>query len=165
MLQGILAGILTSVDVLGLYVLLPTVRYRLLLSVWTASLHMLFPLLGFELGNYIVRFLLDWGQWISSILLFCIGLQLLLFSNNNEKRPISPILLAITASLDTFSVSVSFGMLNIEKMLFIISAGASAFICSYAALIIARKNQRILGKNLQIIAGIVFIIMSILTVK
>lgn len=163
-MQGILAGILTSVDVIGLYVLLPTVRYRLLLSVWTASLHMLFPLLGFELGNYIVRFLLDWGQWISSILLFCIGLHLLLFSNNNEKRPISPLLLAVTVSLDTFSVSVSFGMLNLEKMFFIMSAGASAFICSYAALIIARKNQRILGKNIQMIAGIVFIIMSILAV-
>ncbi|MFJ7952361.1 manganese efflux pump MntP family protein [Lysinibacillus sp. NPDC096418] len=164
-MQGILAGILTSVDVIGLYVLLPTVRYRLLLSVWTASLHMLFPLLGFELGNYIVRFLLDWGQWISSILLFCIGLQLLLFSNNNEKRTISPILLAVTASLDTFSVSVSFGMLNLEKTIFIMSAGVSAFICSYIALTIARKNEHFLGANLQIIAGIVFIIMSIFAVK
>lgn len=164
-MQGILAGILTSVDVMGLYVLLPTVRYRLLLSVWTASLHMLFPLLGFELGNYIVRFLLDWGQWISSILLFCIGLQLLLFSNKNEKRTISPILLAVTASLDTFSVSVSFGMLNLEKTIFIMSAGASAFICSYIALTIARKNELFLGTNLQIFAGIVFIIMSILALK
>ena len=164
-MQGILAGILTSVDVMGLYVLLPTVRYRLLLSVWTASLHMLFPLLGFELGNYIVRFLLDWGQWISSILLFCIGLQLLLFSNKNEKRTISPILLAVTASLDTFSVSVSFGMLNLEKTIFIMSAGVSAFICSYIALTIARKNERFFGTNLQIFAGIVFIIMSILALK
>lgn len=164
-MQGILAGILMSVDVIGLYVLLPTVRYRFLLSVWTAALHMLFPLVGFELGNYIVRFLLDWGQWISSILLFCIGLQLLLSSNKSEKRMISPILLAITASLDTFSVSVSFGMLNLEKMIFIMSAGISAFICSYVALLLARKNERILGTNLQIIAGIVFIIMSIFAIK
>ncbi len=85
-MQGILAGILTSVDVIGLYVLIPNIRYRLLLSVWTAALHMLFPLLGFELGNYLVRFLLEWGQWISSILLFCIGLHLLLFSHKNEKN-------------------------------------------------------------------------------
>ena len=164
-MQGILAGILTSVDVIGLFVLLPTVRYRFLLSVWTASLHMLFPLIGFELGNYIVHFLMDWGQWISSILLFCIGLQILLFSNKNEKRMISPILLAVTASLDTFSVSVSFGMLNLEKTIFIMSAGASAFICAYIALTIARKNEHILGANLQIIAGIVFIVMSVLAVK
>ena len=149
---------------IGLYVLLPNVRFRLLLSVWTASLHMLFPLLGFELGHFMVRFLLDWGQWISSILLFCIGLHLLLFSNNAENKSIPPILLAVTASLDTFSVSVSFGMLNLEKLIFIISAGASAFICSYIALVVARKNKRILGNNIQKLAGVVFIIMGILSI-
>ncbi|MET4560580.1 manganese efflux pump MntP [Lysinibacillus parviboronicapiens] len=164
-MQGILAGILTSVDVIGLYVLIPNIRYRLLLSVWTAALHMLFPLLGFELGNYLVRFLLEWGQWISSILLFCIGLHLLLFSHKNEKITISPVLLAVTASLDTFSVSVSFGMLNLEKTIFIISAGISALICSYGALVIARRSQVFFGKNIQIIAGIVFIIMSMLAIQ
>ncbi|MFY0518350.1 manganese efflux pump MntP family protein [Lysinibacillus sp. UGB7] len=164
-MQGILAGVLTSVDVIGLYVLIPNIRYRLLLSVWTAALHMLFPLLGFELGNYLVRFLLEWGQWISSILLFCIGLHLLLSSHKNEKITISPVLLAVTASLDTFSVSVSFGMLNLEKTIFIISAGMSALICSYGALVIAQRSQVFFGKNIQIIAGVIFIMMSILAIQ
>ena len=158
-MQGILAGILTSVDVIGLYVLLPNVRYRLFLSLWTAALHMLFPLLGFELGSYLVRFLLEWGQWISSILLFCIGMHLLLFSH------ISPVLLAVTASLDTFSVSVSFGMLNLEKTIFIMSAGLSALICAYGSLVIARRSQVFFGNKIQIIAGIIFIIMSILAIQ
>jgi len=164
-LQGILAGIITSVDVIGLYVLLPNVKYRFFLSVWTAALHMLFPLLGFELGSYLMRFLLEWGQWISSILLFCMGLHLLLFSRKDEKVTISPILLAVTASLDTFSVSVSFGMLNLEKMVFIISAGVSALICSYGSLVIARKSQTLLGNKFQIITGIFFIIMGFLAIR
>lgn len=164
-MQGILAGILTSVDVIGLYVLSPNVKYRLLLALWTAALHMLFPLLGFELGNYLVRFLLEWGQWISSILLFCIGMHLLLFSHRDEKVTISPILLAVTASLDTFSVSVSFGMLNLEKTIFIISAGISALICAYGSLVIARRSQVFFGNKIQIMAGIVFIIMSILAIQ
>ncbi|AHN20498.1 hypothetical protein FCT18_18440 [Lysinibacillus sphaericus] len=164
-MQGILAGILTSVDVIGLFVLIPNVRYRLFLAVWTATLHMLFPLLGFELGSYLVRFLLEWGQWISSILLFSIGLHLLLSSHKNEKITISPVLLAVTASLDTFSVSVSFGMLNLEKTIFIISAGLSAFICSYGSLVLARRSQVFFGNKIQIIAGIIFIIMSILAIK
>jgi manganese efflux pump family protein len=164
-LQGILAGILTSVDVIGLYVLMPNVRYRLFLSVWTASLHMLFPLLGFEFGHFLVRFLLEWGQWISSILLFCMGLHLLLFSRKDEKVTISPILLAVTASLDAFSVSVSFGMLNIEETVFIISAGVSALICSYGSLVIARRSQVLLGNKLQVITGIFFIIMGFLAIR
>ncbi|OEC00853.1 membrane protein [Lysinibacillus sphaericus] len=164
-MQGILAGILTSVDVIGLFVLIPNVRYRLFLAVWTATLHMLFPLLGFELGSYLVRFLLEWGQWISSILLFSIGLHLLLSSHKNEKITISPVLLAVTASLDTFSVSVSFGMLNLEKTIFIISAGLSAFICSYGSLVLARRSQVFFGNKIQIIAGIIFIVMSLLAIK
>ncbi|WP_339261473.1 manganese efflux pump [Lysinibacillus sp. FSL K6-3209] len=164
-MQGILAGILTSVDVIGLFVLIPNVRYRLFLAVWTATLHMLFPLLGFELGSYLMRFLLEWGQWISSILLFSIGLHLLLSSHKNEKITISPVLLAVTASLDTFSVSVSFGMLNLEKTIFIISAGLSAFICSYGSLVLARRSQVFFGNKIQIIAGIIFIVMSILAIK
>jgi len=151
--------------VIGLYVLLPNVKYRFFLSVWTAALHMLFPLLGFELGSYLMRFLLEWGQWISSILLFCMGLHLLLFSRKDEKVTISPILLAVTASLDTFSVSVSFGMLNLEKMVFIISAGVSALICSYGSLVIARKSQTLLGNKFQIITGIFFIIMGFLAIR
>ncbi|MCL1697505.1 MULTISPECIES: manganese efflux pump [unclassified Lysinibacillus] len=164
-MQGILAGILTSVDVIGLYVLIPNVRYRFFLSVWTAALHMLFPLLGFEFGHFLMRFLLEWGQWISSILLFCMGLHLLLFSQKDEKATISPILLAVTASLDTFSVSVSFGMLNIEKTVFIVSAGVSALICSYGSLVIARKSQVLLGNKSQMIAGIFFIIMGFLAIR
>lgn len=164
-MQGILAGVLTSVDVIGLFVLIPNVRYRLFLAMWTATLHMLFPLLGFELGNYLVRFLLEWGQWISSILLFGIGLHLLLFSQKNEKITISPVLLAVTASLDTFSVSVSFGMLNLEKTIFIMSAGLSAFVCAYGALVVARRSQVFFGNKIQIIAGIIFIIMSVLAIQ
>ncbi|GLC87935.1 manganese efflux pump MntP [Lysinibacillus piscis] len=164
-MQGIIAGIITSIDVIGLYIVLPNVRYRLLLSIWTAFLHMLFPLLGFELGNYLLQFLVEWGQWISSILLFCIGLQLLLFSHQEKKITISPILLAITASIDTFSVSISFGMLNLEKTIFIMSAGIGALICSYVSLVIARKSQVLWGEKISIIAGIVFIIMSILAVQ
>ncbi len=150
---------------IGLYVLIPNVRYRFFLSIWTAALHMLFPLLGFELGNYLVRFLLEWGQRISSILLFCIGLHLLLFSKKDENVTISPILLAVTASLDTFSVSVSFGMLHLEKTVFIMSAGVSALICSYGSLVIARRGQVLLGNKFQIITGIFFIIMGVLAIR
>ncbi|MEG0259902.1 MAG: manganese efflux pump [Lysinibacillus sp.] len=162
-MQGVIAGLLTSIDVFGLYILMPSVKSRILLSLWTASLHMLFPFLGFELGNWILQFLLEWAKWISSILLFCVGLQLLLSSNAKRNSAVSPLILAVIASLDTFSVSISFGMLNLEKTIFIVSAGISAFACSYIALVIARRSKRIMGTKINIVAGIVFIIMSIWT--
>ncbi|MNH48356.1 hypothetical protein D3C79_1121520 [compost metagenome] len=56
-------------------------------------------------------------------------------------------------------------MLNLEEKLFIVSAGASALICSYGSLVIANKSQVFLGSKIQIIAGIIFIIMSILAIQ
>jgi len=91
--------------------------------------------------------------------------HLLLFSHRDEKVTISPVILAVTASLDTFSVSVSFGMLSLEKTIFIMSAGLSALICAYGSLVIARRSQVFFGNKIQIVAGIIFIIMSILAIR
>jgi putative Mn2+ efflux pump MntP len=93
------------------------------------------------------------------------GLHLLLFSRRNERVTISPILLAVTASLDAFSVSVSFGMLNLEKTVFILSAGLSALICSYGSLVIAHRSQVLLGNKFKIITGVFFIIMGFLAIR
>ena len=154
-MQGILAGILTSVDVIGLYVLIPNVRYPFFISLDSCFAYAV-PVIRFRVRTFLVHFFLEWGQWISSILLFCMGLHLLLFTRKDEKVTISPILLAVTASLDTFSVSISFGMLHLEKSVFIISAGVSALICSYGSLVIARRSQVLLGDKFQIITGIFY---------
>ena len=156
----IIVGLLMGVDVLAIYVLLPFVKRKLLLSIWTALLHMLFPLLGYVIGGMLYSVFEQAASILSIILLFCIGLQFLLTEDDSDFH-INPLILAISVSLDTFSVSVSFGMLNLQKQLFILSAGMSAFVCSYSALTFLRRMIKINRKYLNRLVGTLLVGLSI----
>lgn len=164
-MQEIVAGILMAFDVVALYLITPKVRAKFLLASWTTFLHILFPLLGFQFGTWISDILQGWTTPLSSLLLFFLGLQLLLSSKNIDIPAISLPIFAIFASLDTFSVSLSFGMLNLEKSVFIVSSGVSTFILSYSALLIAEKSNLLKSYIFKRIAGLVLVVMSILLIK
>ncbi|AWE06293.1 hypothetical protein DCE79_02330 [Lysinibacillus sp. 2017] len=164
-MQEIIAGILMSFDVVALYLISSKVRAKFLLALWTAFLHMLFPFLGFRFGEWASNFLASWTMPLSSLLLFFVGLQLLL-SSKNVDVPLIPLpIIAIFASLDTFSVSLSFGMLNLEKSVFIISAGVATFILSYISLLIAQRSELLKSYIFKRVAGLILIVMSILLIK
>lgn len=161
-MQEIIFGLIVSLDVAALYLLIPNVTSRFFLSMWTAILHMIFPIIGFTVGNWMLHLLAQWSNIVSSCLLFFIGLQFIVSSKNPYfSIPIG--LLAITSSLDTFSVSISFGMLNLQKYYFIASAGIWAFILSYTALYLAKSGISIKSTPLKWIAGISLITISVYT--
>ena len=153
------AGFLTALDVVALYSVLPKIRFPLMLALWTGFLHMIFPFLGFLAGEWLTNLLLEGGRWISSVLLFLTGLHLCLNQQKPTSTYITPALLAIVVSIDTFSVSLSFGMLHLHRWVFLISAGIFAFIFSYIAL----ESKLIKGPILTRISGVCLIIMSVLT--
>ncbi len=164
-MQEIVAGIVMSFDVVALFLVANNVKYKWLLACWTACLHMIFPLIGFYFGEWLGEFLIQWSNLISVVLLFFVGLQMLL-SRKNEDFPAKTLpIIAIFASVDTFSVSLSFGMLQLEKYFFIISAGFSTLVLSYVALVIAEKNTIFKNGLLKKIAGLLLIIMSILLLE
>ena len=164
-MQEIVAGVVMSFDVVALFLVANNVKYKWLLACWTACLHMIFPLIGFYFGEWLGEVLVQWSNGISVLLLFFIGLQLLL-SRKNEDFPAKALpIIAIFASFDTFSVSLSFGMLKLEKYLFIISAGFSTLVLSYIALVIAQKNTIFKHDLLKRMAGLLLIIMSILLLE
>ena len=164
-MQEIVAGVVMSFDVVALFLVANNVKYKWLLACWTACLHMIFPLIGFYFGEWLGEFLIQWSNLISVVLLFFVGLQMLL-SRKNEDFPAKTLpIIAIFASFDTFSVSLSFGMLKLEKYLFIISAGFSTLVLSYIALVIAQKNTIFKNDLLKRMAGLLLIIMSILLLE
>lgn len=160
-MQEVIAGLVTVIDVVALYLMLPKVKRRFLLAIWTAILHMLFPLIGFWLGDWTLQMFMSWGEILSSILLFVVGLQILFSAHNVQTPTLHPILLALMASIDAFSVSVSFGMLELQKHIFILTAGFSAFILSYSSLVIASKIHSFRGTFFNYIAAISLIVMSV----
>ena len=155
----LIAGLLTALDVVALYSVLPKIRFPLFLAIWTALLHMIFPLLGFLAGEWVTSFIVEGGRYISSILLFLTGAHLVLHQQKPTSTILPPILLAVVVSVDTFSVSLSFGMLHLQKWLFLMSAGFFALTFSYIAL----TSKIIKGPILTRISGVCLMGMGLLT--
>ena len=118
----------------------------------------------FNWGIFVVLFfrmehIVIWGiTWVN---------RLHMLLQDDDERPISmkfhPAFIAFAVSVDAFSVSVSFGMLHMNKILFILASGFFAFIFSVAALyfkgLLGMKN----GSVLRRFAGVSLLIMGILS--
>lgn len=153
MWQEPVAGLLTAIDVAAVYAVLPLRRKRLLLATWTGLLHMAFPIAGFVAGGAAAALLTGLGVYLSALMLILLGLHMML-SEEGADMKLPPYLLAALLSVDSFSVSVSFGMLQLDMFRFILSAGLSAFILSCAALYVRGSVALLGGRKLRVAGGI-----------
>ena len=78
-------------------------------------------------------------------------------------KRISPFFIAFAVSIDAFSVSVSFGMLHMDKTLFIVASGLFTFVFSCAAFLLKGRLGLKNGKALRLIAGFALLIIGILS--
>lgn len=166
LLVEIIAACITTIDVVIVYSLLRMRKGRLVLALWTMVLNMAFPLLGFIMGDWTVGVFSAWSHLLSGALLALIGLHMLLqddSSNSELTRQLHPVLIALAVSLDTFSVSVSFGMLQLNKLLFIFASGSLAFIFSCIALYYGRQISVRNGKILRRFCGLALLTMGIMS--
>ena len=158
------AGI-TTLDIVVIFVFLQVKGRRLALVLWTTLFNIILPFLGFLTGEFSTYLFSEWSTLLSGVLLGLIGLHMLLYENN--ERPVSmkihPAFLALIVSVDAFSVSVSFGMLHFNKILFITASGTFAFIFSVAALHFKNQLRIKDGRRLRQFAGVSLLIMGILS--
>ena len=165
MWREILASLLMSVDVLILFSLVPYKKQMWTLAAWVASLHMLFPLLGYYAGVFVQTYLEHASPYLSGFLLSLLGVQMLVSKSATVKPLMPPYLLAIVVSLDSFSVSISFGMLKINQLLFISCSG----ILSFLSVIIAQKfiyNNMVMNRAvITKLAGLVLLLMGLATLQ
>ncbi|WOV89121.1 manganese efflux pump [Sporosarcina oncorhynchi] len=162
----IIAAGITTIDVIIVYSLMRLRKGRLVLALWTMVLNMAFPFLGFIMGDWTVGIFSAWSQLLSGILLALIGLHMLLQQDGNDAeltRQLHPTLIALAVSLDTFSVSVSFGMLQLNKMLFIFASGLLALFFSCVALYYGRRISPRNGKFLRKLSGLALLTMGVLS--
>ncbi|WP_238473812.1 manganese efflux pump [Paenisporosarcina cavernae] len=153
------AGVVTAIDVLAVYSVYRVVERPAVLALWTGALHVLFPLAGFVIGEDIIARYLVGADAFATIFLFLMGLQMVLHQSDQGVLRIPAPLLAAVVSVDTFSVSLSFGMLELQRSVFLVSAGVSATVFAYAAL--KRRFGR--GARLNRLAGVCLMIIALLT--
>lgn len=156
---------MTTIDILIIYTLLQLRRGRLLIVLWTTALNMLLPLAGFFMGEWLLHYFEQWSHALSGVLLALIGLHIML--DDGEKpsiaNKISPFLLALLVSIDAFTVSVTFGMMQLNKWLFIFSSGFISFMFSVIALASAGRIRWADSKFVRCLTGLLFISLGIIS--
>lgn len=158
------AGI-TTLDIVVIYTFLQVKGRRLSLVLWTTLFNSVLPFLGFLTGEFSTRFFMEWSTLLSGVLLGLIGLHMLLHEEGQDEVPmkIHPILLAFVVSIDAFSVSVSFGMLHFNKIVFVMASGGYAFLFSIIALHFKNYLPIKDGRRLRQFAGVSLLFMGILS--
>ncbi|MCZ2257528.1 manganese efflux pump MntP [Sporosarcina sp. G11-34] len=158
------AGI-TSLDVVAVYAFLHVKKGKFKLALWTSFLNMAFPFLGFVTGEWSTHYFSGWTTLLSGVLLSLIGIHMLLQGEDEEKQRhgVNPMFIALAVSVDTFSVSVSFGMLQMNKTIFILASGFITLVLSYLTLRFKAQLGVKNGKWLRRIAGTVLLVMGILS--
>jgi len=159
------AASITTLDIIVVLALLEVKEGKFALIIWTAFLNMLLPLLGFLTGEFSSFFFSDFSNLLSGVLLGLIGLHMLLEDNDTKttSRKFSPALIALAVSIDAFSVSVSFGMIHLNKTIYILASGVFALVFAYIALTFKNKLGIKSGKRIRQFAGIVLIIMGVIS--
>lgn len=165
LLSELFAAGVTTIDILVVYVLLQVKGRKITLALWTAILNMLLPLIGFMMGEFSTIFFADWSMLLSGVLLALIGLHMLLEKADEPSKVFNlhPAILAFIVSIDAFSVSVTFGMLQLNKFIFITASGIFSFTFALVALYFQRKLNAKVGQRIQQFAGISLLVMGILS--
>ena len=159
------AGI-TTLDVLVIYSFLQINKGKFVLALWTSFLNMVFPFLGFITGEFSAHIFTVWSSILSGVMLGLIGIHMLLQDDETEfymENSYLHFIIAFAVSIDAFSVSVSFGMLQMDKILFIVASGLFTFVFSCAAFLLKGHLGLKNGKALRLIAGFALLIIGILS--
>ncbi|PIC64683.1 hypothetical protein CSV79_04805 [Sporosarcina sp. P13] len=161
----IIAAVITTIDILIVYTVLQLRRGRLMIALWTTILNMLLPLIGFYMGELVVQFFAGWSQVLSGVMLGLIGLHILLDDAEQPSmiKRISPFFLALLVSLDAFTVSMTFGMMQLNKWLFIFVSGFFSLFFSSIALLSTGRIRFINGMYIRYLTGSIFILIGILS--
>ncbi len=164
-LVELIAASITSIDVVVVFAFLQVKEGKLTLALWTSFLNMAFPFLGFATGELTAHLFTDWSSLLSGILLALIGIHMLLQDggSSSKDKQLHPSFIALAVSIDTFSVSVSFGMLHLDKTLFILASGVLTFFLSYTALLFKSRLGLKDGKVLRRFAGFALFTMGVMS--
>lgn len=125
------------------------------------------PCIGYFVGTKFQSAIENWSHWIALVLLVLIGINMIreaLFGDEEVNDKIdfkTMIILAIATSIDALVVGVTFAILKSNIIIPVIIIGVITFIMSVAGVKIGNLFGNKMGKNAEVLGGIVLIIIGI----
>ena len=141
------------------------VRVAMVMAIFQAG----FLVTGYFLGSVISDFIKAADHWIALLLLSFLGIRMIIEGirrkDDDEVRdytkPLTLVATAIGTSIDAFAVGISFALLEIKIWISGILIGAVTFLASMTAIRIGKSAGKRLGRNVEIIGGLILIAIGV----
>ena len=130
------------------------------------------PLIGWTIGIFASRYVIEWDHWIAFALLFILGARMIYNSitagddccaQHEKPQRHSAMHLATTAvatSLDAMAIGVGLAFLEVNIVHTAMTIGLMTMIMATTGMILGRYIGPLLGKRAEIVGGVVLILIG-----
>ena len=137
-----------------------------LMSIVVGIFHFFMPILGFKVGEIILKLIRVNPDYVVGIIFIILGIEMILSLRKEEKvkaltNIASIILFAFTVSIDSFSVGITFGATKTNILLPCFIFSIVSFIFTYIGVTSGRKLSESFGKITTLIGAIILIMLGI----
>ena len=139
----------------------------LIVALYFSVFQMLMPIIGYLLGSTCKNLITSVDHWISFLLLFVIGLNMIkeAFEKKEEQNSNfdfkTMLVLAIATSIDALAVGITFVFLNVNLLVAITTIGIVTFIITFLGVVIGNKIGNKFEKASTVFGGLILIFIGI----
>lgn len=142
-------------------------KSALKVALFFSTFQVLFPLIGYLLGNSFESFVSKIDHWIAFCLLVFIGFNMIReaydknHDNNTSLDFKNMVITSVAISVDALVIGMSFALLNVDVKNWIFVIFITTFLFSFLGALLGNKLGRRYEKNSKIVGGIILIIIGI----
>lgn len=139
---------------------------RKLMSIMVGIFHFFMPILGYQIGELILKVIKVNPDILVGIIFIILGMEMLLSLKKEEKVKmltgiLSVIFFAFTVSIDSFSIGIGFGVANVKMLLPCIIFSIISAVFTYLGVILGKKLSEKFGSITTLIGSIILVILGI----
>ena len=137
-----------------------------LMSIMVGIFHFFMPLLGYKIGELILKVIKINPDILVGIIFIFLGIEMLISLKKEEQVKlltgiISVVFFAFTVSIDSFSVGIGLGVTNTNMILPSIIFSLTSAIFTYMGVILGKKLSDKFGSITTLIGSIILLILGI----
>lgn len=137
-----------------------------LMSIMVGIFHFFMPLLGYQVGELILKVIKINPDILVGIIFIILGIEMLLSLKKEEQVKIltgiaSVVFFAFTVSIDSFSTGIGFGVANVNMLLPCIIFSVTSAIFTYMGAVLGTKLSDKFGSITTLIGSIILLILGI----
>lgn len=137
-----------------------------LMSITVGIFHFIMPLLGYQIGELILKVIKVNPDILVGLIFIILGLEMLISLKKEEQLKLltgmfSVVFFAFTVSIDSFSIGIGFGISNINMLLPCIIFSITSAIFTYMGVLLGNKLANKFGNITTLIGSIILIVLGI----